>query len=66
MFKYEEHKLNGFSFGFHISIRFTIRIYMYFYYISIVRLHPAVWNTFIISAAKLCHDRFVYTELFVD
>ena len=65
MFKYEEDKLNGFSFGFYISIRFTIRTYMYFYYINIVRLHPAVWNTFIISAAKLCHDRFVCTELFV-
>ena len=55
MFKYEEHKLNGFSFGFIFQSG----------YICIVRLHPAVWNTFIISAAKLCHDRFVYTELFV-
>ena len=57
MFKYEEDKLNGFSFG-------SIRTYFY-YYINIVRLHPAVWNTFIMSAAKLCHDRFVCTELFV-
>ena len=42
---------------------FTIRTY--FYYINIVHLHAAVWNTFIMSAAKLCHDGFVCTELFV-
>ena len=54
---YEEDKLNGLSFG-------SIRTYFY-YYMNIVRLHPAVWNTFIMSAAKLCHDRFVCTELFV-
>ena len=42
---------------------FTIRTY--FYYINIVRLHPAVWYIFIMSASKLCHDRIVCSELFV-
>ena len=63
MFKYEEDKLNGFSFGFYISMWFMIQTY--FYHINTVCLHPAVWNTFIMSAATLCHDRFVCTELFV-
>ena len=40
----------------------TIRTY--FCYINIVCPHPAVWNTFT-STAKLCHVRFVCTELFV-
>ena len=55
----EEDKMNGFSFSFQW---FTIQTY---FYINIVRLHPAVWNTFIMSAVKLCLDRFVCTDLFV-
>ena len=64
MFKYEEDKLNGFSFSFYISLVHDSNMLLLYQYL-VVRLHPAVWNTFVMSAAKLCHDRFVCTELFV-
>ena len=48
-----------------ISQWFTIRTYFCSLSINIVLRHPAVRNMFIMSEAKLCHCRFVCTELFV-
>ena len=59
MFKYED-KLNGFSFGFYISMVHDSNILLLYQYCAPTsgRLEY-VYN----SAAKLCHDRFVCTEL---
>ena len=62
MFKYDEDKLNV---SLSVFIFQWFMIQTYFYYISIVRLHPAVWNTFIMSTAKLCHDRFALSYMFI-
>ena len=64
MFKYEEDKLNGFSFGFYISVVQDLNILLLYQYCA-PTVCPAIWNTFIMLAAKLCHNRFVCTELFV-
>ena len=62
MFKYEEYKLNGFSFGFYISVVQDSNILLLYQYCEPTsgRLEY-VYNV----TSKLCHDRFVCTELFV-
>ena len=66
MFKYEEDKLNGFSFVFYISMVHDSNVQCTSTDINIVLLHLAAWNTFIMSAANFVMiDSFALSYLFI-